>query len=1054
MHHIYNICKKVQYLFVLLFAFVFIILLSGNKAYAAKSIDHYTYTNIKNNLPKSYVKDEFLFESDDIAYIAFATYNDNDYKTSVKKTNGEKDYLYCLDYSKHIDFDKKYTSKDNLFNNKLRARLAIAFYHGASKWKGLADSKYTTNNTILDYYMTQIVVHALIYKYGGKKSNYGIDFSKISFKKNTGNLKKKTKAFYKFCCNATIYSGTADFKKFTFSFKKPSSTYMYVDNNMLTTPVIECSTDSNNSSVNKYTRSISSVEAPDSKFTIKETSAKYDSNCQITLPLSEADKLSPGLYSVKLSESVEFKRYLSQAWQSNDSEHASQEVGGLLTKKQNAEDDISFSFLIGNMVLKKTDSVTGEIIPDARFQLQQFDDKTGEYIFYKYLKYNDKSKLYESGNIYVMPNNKNNKFRVIEEQAGANYINDWAGTTFQLSKSNYYFEIEAENSPILGRLSIKKVGENINFSDSKFKKTDNVPLSNIKFGLYAKENIFIDGNIAYRKDQKIVDLITDSSGMINVDDLVSGEYYFKEEECNPLYDIVTEPHSFTIKRNSEGKYNTESFELLNKLKSCQIKVLKEYYDKNEEKHPLKGVRFGLYARENINNVLGKPIIAKDSLIKEAVSDADGTILFGDLPYGDYYIKELEAPKGYILNDGIVEINKEDLKYNDKIHQFFCQKEVINLMQKFKLRINKTGETFSNYTVEASEQGEYVQYQLAPVSLSNVEFSLFNKEDDSFIAKAATNEEGIVEYDNIMTGNYYVMETAAPEEYQIHSDKIYFDCGIDSDKYNPLAPPTLEASVNNELCKCKLTISKTGEQVRRGEHGLEYTQVPLEGVIFGIYQNFEYTFPSGEKLPKDSCVGYIVTDQAGNGSLESKLPIGNYYIKEIKTNAGYDLDANSYFFEVKANRNQNIDIQTDNNNQFVNQLSKAAVQIIKTDANTGKKLKNVEFTLYNNKDQAIGTYKTNSKGSITVKDLPYGKYYFIETKCRDGYYSSNDKYHFELNSPDKVILNITNSPVLQLGFDEYYKEGMILCILLIAGFIIILKSGHGKNLLNIKKGKIK
>lgn len=1047
----------VQFLFVIVLFFM--ILFTKNEACAAKSIDHYTKTNIENNLPKSYRTDEFLDGSGNIAYISFATYKGNEYRTSVKRTEGEKDYLYCLDYSKHIDFGKNYSVKKDLFNKKLRARLAVAFYHGASKWKELASSQFTTNNTILDYYMTQLVIHALIYKYGDDKSNYGIDYSQISFKKDTGNLKKKTDAFYKFCCNAVIYSSSADFKKFEFKFKKTESTYMYMNNNAIVSPLIKCETNSNNSSVKKYTRKVSFQKSDINKFTIKEASPQYDSECQIMLPLTEADNLEPGVYSVNLSEDIVFNRYLAQAWQSVDGSHISQEIGGLLIDKKEVKDQVEFTFLIGNVTLKKTDSITGEIISDATFQLQQFDDTTGQYIFYKHLTFNSITKLYESGNIYLMANNKNNRFRIIEEKSGANHINNWQGTTFQLTKENYYFEIKVENPPILGSLAIHKKGESITFSDSKFKKMEDIPLSNVKFGLYAKEDIYIGKSLLYPKNKKIADLITDSSGMINVDNLVSGQYYFKEEAFNPLYDIDPEIHSFTIIRNSDGKYNKVSFEILNKLKNCQIQVLKQYYDKTQRKLPLKGAVFGLYAREDIMDVRGDLIIAHDSLVQKAVSNEDGMITFDDLPYGNYYIKELKAPKGYILNDGIVCVNKEDFKYNKSSYIFYCKKEIINSLQHFKLQIKKTGEAFTDYLAQTSDQGEFVEYLRTPIVLQNVEFSLYNKENNAFIAKAVTDEQGVAEYDNIMTGSYYAIESAAPDNYLINKDKIYFDCGIESSMYNPWNPPILAASMNNVLCECRLSILKKGERVKIDKNGLNFDQVPLKGIVFGIYQSFEYTFPSGKKLPKDTCVGYIVTDDEGKGSLSSKLPIGNYYLKELKTNKGYDLDTNIYPFEVKANQNQDIILQTNNNNCFINQLSKASVKIIKTDANTGKKLKNVQFTLYNDKDQIIGVYKTDRKGSILVNNLPYGKYYFIETKCRDGYYSSNDKYRFELNSKNTVVLNITNNPILQLGFNEHYKEGIIICFVFIAGLISILVSGHkyskikkGTNQANIEKKK--
>ncbi|MDO5149634.1 MAG: prealbumin-like fold domain-containing protein, partial [Oscillospiraceae bacterium] len=258
---------------------------------------------------------------------------------------------------------------------------------------------------------------------------------------------------------------------------------------------------------------------------------------------------------------------------------------------------------------------------------------------------------------------------------------------------------------------------------------------------------------------------------------------------------------------------------------------------------------------------------------------------------------------------------------------------------------------------------------------------------------------------------------------------------------------------NELFTTHIEINKQGEKMIIEKNNYSLKPSPLNGVVFGIYQNFNYSYNKSVISSKNTCVGYLVTDESGKASLDLKIPEGEYYLKELKTNSNYDLDTRKYVFQVTATSNKNYTVQLDNNNCFFNKLSKSSVRINKSDADTNKPLRNVEFTLCNQDNEILGVYKTNRKGIIQVDNLPYGKYYFIETKCRNGYYSTNNKYHFTLNSSDEVILNITNQPILKLGFNERYKVGlMITCSILLSYLFIVLslKKKHIKGLHHEKK----
>lgn len=1038
----FNQLRKFSYLlFTFMIVCLFVFTFCGKKSYAMK-VDFYSYDKVKKALPAKYRTSDYLYtlENGDVC-ISFATYNGGgDYKTSVRRTVGKNDFLYCVDFTRYIIFNKTYSKKNNIFNNELQARIAIAMQYGTTNWGKKADKTFTTGNAILDYYMTQVVIHSLIYDYGADKSNWGIQYKLLTFKSNATILEKKSDELYKFCKNADIKIEGNYHKDTEFHFKQNINRRLFLDGNRLQTGPIECLYSDNNAEVEKFERKITSKTFPIENISVVPSSGFY--NAALT-PLVKDDNLDTypaGYHLINLSENISFIKHNAVFWKCSDEKFkdTNQSVCGMLPVKEEISDSIEFELLIGEAVLHKKDSITGENISDAVFELLQYNDITKNFEFYKHMKYNETTQNYESGNIYLSSSNKKGVFKIIEREAGENYLNDWTGTEFQITKDTFSYEFYVENQPILGKLRLKKTGEQISFPDNQFDYSNKIPLEGIKFGLFAAENIYLKNKILYAKDQKIADLITNQKGEVCVSDLIAGKYYVKELEVPPLYEINENPYNFTIVKDENNRYSEVNLEIINHLKKCEIQVFKYSSESDKTKIPLQGAKFGLFTREDIKDAVGEVVLKKDSFIQESVSDEKGNILFSHIPYAEYYIKELEAPKDYIINDGIILVSKKDFtSFNDDSKIYRAKKELPNQKCQCKVKISKSGERFTGFESLESQNGKFIRYITDNAPLKDVVFSLYNS-DKHFLKNGICNSDGIVLFDNLIPGTYYYKETDCPDEFILEDKYNEMVCEIDHTEYNKLEVPVFEASLNNKLCSTLVSLEKYGEQIKFDKNGLIYNEIPLSGVVFGIYQDFDYIFPNEEKLLKGSCVGYMVTDHNGLAKFQGKIPLGKYYVKELKTNTGYDIDPNIYAFEVTADNHNNMEICIKEGYRFVNKLSKAAVQIHKTDANTGKNLKNVEFTLYNNKDEKIGVYKTDKNGNILVEDLPYGSYYFIETKCKNGYYSTNNRYNFILESEETIILNITNSPILKLGYNENYKYALM-GILILTIFIILFSA---------------
>lgn len=194
------------------------------------------------------------------------------------------------------------------------------------------------------------------------------------------------------------------------------------------------------------------------------------------------------------------------------------------------------------------------------------------------------------------------------------------------------YTIEFKNKRVKGQIKILKQGEN-------------ELLENVKFNLYAKDNIIINNKIIYKKNELILTKTTNKEGIIIFDNLELGNYYIKEIETNNNYILDDKEYQISLKYKDE-----------------ETSIIKEYI---EIKNYLKRGKLVFYkidslTKEKLENAVIQ-IYKDNELIKEEVTNIDGLIELNNLLIGNYYIIEKEAPKGYIKSENIIEF---EIKYNE------------------------------------------------------------------------------------------------------------------------------------------------------------------------------------------------------------------------------------------------------------------------------------------------------------------------------------------------------------------------------------------------------
>ena len=206
-----------------------------------------------------------------------------------------------------------------------------------------------------------------------------------------------------------------------------------------------------------------------------------------------------------------------------------------------------------------------------------------------------------------------------------------------------------------GKIQITKYGEKIKEikQEKKLEKYDvykfmwqESVLENAMYDLYAKEDILVNGTKIYNKDEKITTKITGVTGVATFEGLPQGDYYVIEVSAPGQYEIDAKKHYISLIATYNNETNEQELvavtDLTNERKKETIKLNKT--EKGTD-IAVEGAVYGLYNQEEIVS------IEEDTLLDVVMTNEEGKGKFDvDLPVGNYYVKEIEAPEGYILSE--------------------------------------------------------------------------------------------------------------------------------------------------------------------------------------------------------------------------------------------------------------------------------------------------------------------------------------------------------------------------------------------------------------------
>lgn len=383
-----------------------------------------------------------------------------------------------------------------------------------------------------------------------------------------------------------------------------------------------------------------------------------------------------------------------------------------------------------------------------------------------------------------------------------------------------------------------------------FKKS----LAGVTFEVYAREDIVSpDGldEIYYEADELVATIVTNDDGIASIEDLPLGKYYLVETETLEGFVLDSTPIEADlsyIDQNTEVVYAGMS--VTNARQKVQITVIKT--DAETEK-ALEGAIFGLFAKEDIEDMDGRVVVKADTQIERAVSGKDGKVTFvSDLPLGQYYVKEIEAPKGYVKSDEVFDV---DASYQgDDIEVIEFEAEFENYPT--KLEISKTDITGKN-------------------ELKGATLSIIDSEGKVVESWVSDGKPHVIE--RIPVGKYILREEIAPYGYKIAND-VEFEVAETKE--------IQKVEMKDELVKGKIIIEKTDEVTKKAVAGATFEIRDKEGkVIETLVTDKDGRAESGE-LP-------IAVFKDGNFEEDIK-----YYVVETKAPEGYILESTSHEVVLK------------------------------------------------------------------------------------------------------------------------------------------------------------
>ena len=356
-----------------------------------------------------------------------------------------------------------------------------------------------------------------------------------------------------------------------------------------------------------------------------------------------------------------------------------------------------------------------------------------------------------------------------------------------------------------------------------------------------------------------------------------------------------------------------------------------------------------------------------------------------LPLGSYYVQEISTDEHYILDDTKYPVNFEYLGQDTAVSEIKINdgKVIDNTF--------KTGRV-EGLKVDADDKSK----------LSGAVIGLFNADETDFseenaIETVVSDDDGSFNFEEIIFGNYLVKEIESPTGYVLSDETFPIVISEDGD--------VIEITIKNEKIRGSVQVKK---------YDLTNKSKALNGAVFEIFADKN----GNEKFENDTDKSYGFLNETGSGIYQlDGVEYGGYFLKETVAPAGYVIDENYYYFEIREN-GEIVNVSNDkSSDKFFNDVIRGNVNGLKINADDKTELQGALIGLFDadetefTEKNAIETVTSDKDGSFKFTDIVYGKYKVAEIEAPEGFVLSENDYDVNINVNGVTIeITIRNKPI--------------------------------------------